>query len=242
MNPEPVDRDPFWDYQDLAVFVGLVFPALLLTALLMKVASPFASKRGMTVELTGLIFQFVVLYGLLFGALAAIFRLRYQRPFWRSLGWVKSKWTGVQIALGPALAIVVGLGGQLLNAPRIELEPMKALTSTRTSLILLGLCVGFLGPLCEELAFRGFLMPLLSRSMGPWLGILVTAFLFAALHAPEYAWSWRHVLLILVAGAAFGFVRNQTRSTMACTALHCSYNLTFLSAFLSQQGAIPKQW
>ena len=46
----------------------------------------------------------------------------------------------------------------------------------------------------------------------------------------------------VIAGTAFGFVRSQTQSTMACTALHCSYNLTFLSAFLSQGGVIPKQW
>jgi membrane protease YdiL (CAAX protease family) len=122
------------------------------------------------------------------------------------------------------------------------LTPLKGLLATRASVALLIVFVGFLGPLFEELAFRGFLMPLLVRSLGAVSGIVFTALLFALLHGPEYEWSWRHVTLILLAGVVFGSVRYVTRSTTAAVMIHSSYNLTFLIAFISQSGAIPAQW
>jgi membrane protease YdiL (CAAX protease family) len=104
----------------------------------------------------------------------------------------------------------------------------------RPTLMLFAIFVVLLGPLCEELAFRGFLMPLLMRSLGPAAGIVGTGALFGCLHAPEYSWSWRHVLLITVAGSTFGWVRYRTGSTAASTFMHASYNLTQLAAFLAQ--------
>jgi uncharacterized protein len=93
-----------------------------------------------------------------------------------------------------------------------------------------------LGPLCEELAFRGFLMPLLIRSLGVTAGILLTGLLFGALHAYEYEWSWRHSLLISVAGAVFGWARYALGSTAASTFMHATFNLTQFAALLAQSG------
>jgi len=56
----------------------------------------------------------------------------------------------------------------------------------------------------EELIFRGFLQPLLVRSLGAPAGILATALPFGLLHFQEYGNSWRHVLLISLSGVAFG--------------------------------------
>lgn len=239
MNEE---HELFWNYEDLALFAGIAIPALLVSVLLLKLASPLAAKLALSKELTALILQFVW-YGLLFGGLKLLFQLRYRRPFWRSLGWTGFNGTAVAaFAAGPFLAIATGLTGLVLKAPKIELAPLQGLLSTRSSVVLLVVFVGFLGPLCEELAFRGFLMPLLIRSLGAILGIVLSAVLFALLHGPEYEWSWRHVLLIFAAGVAFGWVRYRTGSTIASTMLHCSYNLTFLFAFISQTGTVPQQW
>lgn len=239
MNEE---RRPFWDYEDLALFAGIAVPALLITFVLSKLASPLTSRLALSRELTALIFQFVW-YGILFGGLKLLLQLRYSRPFWRSLGWTRINGPGVAaFAAGPLLAMATGFVGLLLKAPKIELAPLKGLLDSRGSIALLVLFVGLLGPLCEELAFRGFLMPLLVRSLGAVSGIVLSALLFALLHGPEYEWSWRHVLLILMAGIAFGWVRYRTGSTTVSTMLHCSYNLTFLFAFISQTGTIPQKW
>jgi membrane protease YdiL (CAAX protease family) len=101
-------------------------------------------------------------------------------------------------------------------------------------LILTGLFGVSIGPLCEELAFRGFLMPLLIRSLGAWAGVLITALPFALLHGPQYSWSWQHIVLLALAGTAFGLVRHLSGSTAAAVMTHATYNLTFFSALVMQ--------
>jgi membrane protease YdiL (CAAX protease family) len=95
-----------------------------------------------------------------------------------------------------------------------------------------------LAPLAEELAFRGFLQPLLVRSLGPVPGVLAAAIPFGLLHFQEYGNSWRHALLISLAGAAFGWMRHRTGSTMASTLMHASYNaLEFFAYFIQQKDS-----
>jgi membrane protease YdiL (CAAX protease family) len=79
-------------------------------------------------------------------------------------------------------------------------------------------------PVCEELIFRGFVQPLLVRSLGAFAGIVATAVPFGLLHFQEYGRSWRHVLLISLSGAAFGWVRHATGSTKAAAVMHSAYN------------------
>jgi hypothetical protein len=82
---------------------------------------------------------------------------------------------------------------------------------------------------------RGFLQPLLVRSLGAIPGILAAALPFGLLHFQEYGNSWRHALLISLAGAAFGWMRHRTGSTMASTLMHASYNALEFFAFFTQQ-------
>src|SRR5207245_1661868 len=79
--PRPTHTEAFWDYHDIFVFFGLlVFTVLSLPLLL--VAFPHAPKSYLT-----LVAQAIV-YVVGLGGIAAILRLRYDRPFWRSLGWL----------------------------------------------------------------------------------------------------------------------------------------------------------
>ena len=111
---------------------------------------------------------------------------------------------------------------------------MLDLLKDRTSIILIAIFGVTLGPLCEELAFRGFLQPLLVRSLGTVPGILAAALPFGLLHFQEYGNSWKHVLLISLAGAAFGWMRHATGSTKAATIMHAVYNALFFVAFITQ--------
>jgi membrane protease YdiL (CAAX protease family) len=230
-SPPPAPpRQPFWDYQDLAVFAGLAFPSLIFALLAVKGFSRFV-HIGKPAEV--LLAQ-LLWYALVFGALYLLLRMRYGQPFWRSLGWAHP-WRGANLAFfaGPFLAIGIGLLGYFIRTPQIEM-PFKQMFEDRLTIFLFALFAVVLGPVCEELAFRGFLMPLLARSLGAAASIVVTALLFGSLHAPEYQWSWRHVLLITFAGSVFGWVRYKTGSTAASTFMHSSYNLTQLAAFLAQ--------
>ena len=87
-------------------------------------------------------------------------------------------------------------------------------------------------PLCEELAFRGLLQPLLVRNLGAIGGIAVAAALFGGLHYTEYGDSWRSALLVALAGAAFGCMRYLTGSTAAAALMHASFNALQFMALL----------
>src|SRR5260370_39654643 len=103
----------------------------------------------------------------------------------------------------------------------------------RPATILFAVFVVILGPLCEGLAFRGFLMPLLMRSLGAVPGIVATSLLFGSVHAYEYAWSWRHVLLIATTGMGFGWERYRTGSTPASPCRTSTYHCTPFAACMT---------
>jgi hypothetical protein len=226
----------FWDYHDLLLFVAAFYPALMAAALIVSRGLP---SIGKTPQL--LAAQFLG-YLLWFGFLYLILRLKYGCPFWESLGWVRFLDRLPQhLVTGVALAFAIGILGALLQTPDLD-TPMKRLLSDRASIILVGLAAATVGPLCEELAFRGFVQPILVRWLGPVPGIILTALPFALLHGPEYAWSWRHVLLIAVAGCAFGLIRYRTGSTASSAIAHAAYNSTFFAAMLVSGEDFPAKW
>ncbi len=234
--PVPTEEHPpRWSVLDVAFMLAIALPALL-TATLAVMAASFALPWWRTMRAAqALAIQFLF-WGIWFLALYGLIRARYGGGFWRALGWVRppqgfghAAGLGVLIALG-----IIGLG-LLLRPPQIPM-PLLELLKDPWSIALVGAFAVTLGPLCEELAFRGFLLPWLTRLIRPGPAILVTGALFAFLHGPEYAWSWRHVLLIALAGSAFGVVRYRTGSTAAAAAAHATYNMVFFAALLSQFG------
>jgi membrane protease YdiL (CAAX protease family) len=227
------EQYPFWGYGDVLVFVGLAIPCMLLGWGAVKLAF-WGLQVHPTVKTWELLLAQFAGYGLLFGALFAIFRLQYGRPFWQSLAWTGVGYSLGRIMLaGVAAATMVALLGNAIQTPTTN-NPMLDLLKDRTSIVLIAIFGVTMGPLCEELAFRGFLQPLLVRSLGTVPGILTAALPFGILHFQEYGNSWKHVLLISLAGAAFGWVRHVTGSTKAATIMHGVYNALFFVAFLMQ--------
>ncbi len=235
-SQRPADiRDVFFDYADLFFFIGLSIPCLLVSVLLVRSVKLFAPTP---VSIQMLLVQ-SIWYFLAFGSVAALFRIRYREPFWQSLGWRPLSFTASVGALfaGPLLALALGLLGSALRTPEIDL-PFQQMLGSRSTVLLLGIVVVILGPICEELAFRGFLMPLLMRSLGATAGIVLTGVIFGSVHGYEYQWSWRHMLLISAAGCVFGWAKYKTGSTAAAAFMHSTFNLTQFAAFLAQARTI----
>jgi CAAX protease family protein len=231
-NPQPpTPRQPFFDYTDFFFFVVLCAPCLFIALLLVRAAKLFAP---VSTPIQLLLVQ-SVWYFLVFGALGALFRIRYQRPFWRSLGWRPIAFSGAIGALlaGPVLALSVGLLASALRTPEINL-PFEEMLGSRAAVVLLGTLVVILGPVSEELAFRGLLMPLLVRSLGATAGVVVTGIIFGSVHGYEYKWSWQYMLLISFVGCVFGWAKYKTQSTMTSAFMHATFNLTQFAAFLAQ--------
>jgi hypothetical protein len=221
-------QEAFWTYEDLALFLGSVLPIYILSAILLRLAH-LASEA-----VNALIFQSLI-YGLLTAILYILIAGRHGQPFWRSLGWTfafRGGW--ICLPAGPVLAVATAKLGEWLHAPAIP-SPLEGLISDRRSLIVLMIFVTLLGPIWEELLFRGFLFPLLAKSVGPWLGIVLSAIPFALLHGAQNQWSWQYVLLIFVAGCVFGFARFKTGSTVAAAIVHAGYNTLYAVGFLIQR-------
>ena len=53
-----------------------------------------------------------------------------------------------------------------------------------------------LGPIYEELFFRGFLFPLLAKTFGAAAGIILSALPFALLHGAQNQWAWQQITLV----------------------------------------------
>jgi uncharacterized protein len=227
------ERYPFWGYGDVVVFAGLTIPCMLLGWGAVK-AVFWALRIHPDVKTWELLLDQFAGYALLFGALFAIFHLQYGRPFWQSLAWTVARLSVWRIVFaGVASAVAVSLLGAAIQTPNTT-NPMLELLKDRTSIALIAIFGVTLGPLCEELAFRGFLQPLLVRSLGTVPGILAAALPFGILHFQEYGNSWRHVLLISLAGATFGWMRHITGSTKAATIMHAVYNALFFVVFMAQ--------
>jgi len=246
MEPEPLQapapeppkprRDPFWGYTDVLMFVGLAMPCMLFSVGLVRGAMWLLHLHP-ALKTWELLPEQAILYALLTGLLAAIFRLQYDRPFWQSLGWVPYRIAPLLPAiLGMLTAILVNLVGLLIRVPNTE-NPMTQLLKDPASMIMIAIFGVTIGPLCEELVFRGFLQPLLVRSLGVAGGILAANIPFGLLHYQQYGNSWRHVVVITLAGAAFGCMRQATGSTRASTLMHAAYNGLFFLALFGAKGA-----
>jgi hypothetical protein len=220
--PEP-QPEVFWGYTDLCLFVFFFMLGLLAGNVLLKIeAGVFHfAKAPVAASLSALI----VAYAVLFGGLRTMFRMQYDRPFWSSLGWrpvpVAAPYVAAAGAFTAAAAI---LAGGLIHLPQKQNQMTEFLQEGNLAILLMAIYGVAIAPLCEELAFRGFLQPLLARSFGAPAGISMAGVAFGLLHFQEYGNSWRHALLLSGAGACFGWVRHATRSTKASVIMHASYN------------------
>lgn len=84
------------------------------------------------------------------------------------------------------------------------------------------LAVGILGPVAEELIFRGWFFGILQKRVGAGLAIIATAVGWALLH---YSYTWTVIGVIIVDGLILGLARLRTRSVFPPIVMHALYNL-----------------
>src|ERR1700691_2980232 len=142
-------QSPFWSYEDLAFLIAAILPSVLVGSLLVRLSGA-TTTGGKT-----LVFQ-SSLFALLLAVLYLLVAWRYDRPFWRSLGWsfpVRGAWWCA--LAGPLLAVAGAVLAVVLRAPEVP-DPIKDLITNRTSLVIVMIFAVALGPVYEELFFRGF--------------------------------------------------------------------------------------
>jgi len=224
-------RQPVWGWEDVGLLLGAVLPALLAGAGLMRLLRWLAPGPFRSVAVSTLTYQMLV-YALVGGALFLLISGKYQEPFWKALGWTAAFRGAIPSLLaGPVLAVALSALGIAIRTPEVR-DPVREMIQGPASLSLVIVFGVAVAPFFEELIFRGFLFPLVARSVGPWASILVTAILFALPHGVQNEWAWQQLSIIALAGLAFGFARYRTGATSASFLMHAGYNATQFLGFL----------
>jgi uncharacterized protein len=222
---------PFWGFAEVLLVAALFLPAVFAGGITVQVVSSWLhsnSKLGLPL----LIAEFIG-YGIIFLVLRFLFA-RYGRPLFESLAWVPQPFRPLHlVTLGMTLAIMVVLLGYLLGFPNVQ-TPFDRLLNDTASRIAIALFGVTIGPVVEELLFRGFLQPVMTSALGVLPGILATSLLFGAMHLMQNAFIWQSGVLITLVGFVLGTVRHISGSTRASAIVHISYNsLPFFALLLS---------
>ena len=127
---------------------------------------------------------------------------KYHVRFWQAIrwNWPRSAWR--LLALGAVMFFVLGMLQNLLPMPKDT--PFEHLFDRPRDAYLLSIIAVTLGPLMEELFFRGFMYPVLARRMGVAWGVALTALPFGLIHLPQYGWAWGAALVIFLVGVVCG--------------------------------------
>lgn len=219
-----------WGWKEALVSVGMMGPSLLIgtvaafTAGYVMIGAPPEPKHLMVPSQIAAYAFWLVGVWLLFRSksMSAWTELQMQWPSSGTLGY---------LALGPAIMLAVGLLAPLLRAKDIDVNILRQILAdpvARPMLIVFGITIG---PLVEEMLFRGLLLPVAIRSIGVAGALALTSVPFALIHGPQYSWSWQHILLLVFVSVAFGLVRLRSGSTMASTLTHGAYNLMMFAGY-----------
>ena len=237
--PPPVEN-PVWNGWDVLLIAGLTVVTMMVLQLVVLLAAhwlwyPQESLADVSKKPILLIASQFLIYIPVAACMVLLVEGKYHVAFWQALrwNWPRAEWR--LLALGGAMFFALGLLQNLLPMPKDT--PFEHLFDRPRDAYLLSIIAVSLGPLMEELFFRGFMYPVLARRMGAVWGIALTALPFGLIHLPQYGWAWGAALVIFLVGVVCGVVRAATRSVGASFLVHVGFNGTqMLIAVVMTQG------
>jgi len=195
---------------------------------------------------------------------AIVFPLLWLRPLLTGLQWnaaaLRRHWWKL-MALGVACFFIALSCQKFLHFP--AKTPMGDLLNTPAAVWTMFAFAITLAPLCEEIVFRGFLLPafatafdwtaeklthrppppLLAGGHPQWslpamiFAAIPTSLAFAALHSSQNAYAWGPFVLLCSISMVLCAVRLASRSVAASTLTHATYNCTlFVIMFFQTHG------
>src|SRR5208282_3962920 len=173
----------------------------------------------------------VLLSELLTYAVVALYMIllvevKYEKSFWPAIRWNWPGLVGVSMVGIGVLMLGFDLLGRFLPMPKTT--PFDQFFARPSDAYLTVAFAVTLGPLMEELFFRGFLYPVIARRMGAVWGILLTALPFGLIHMVQYGYAWGAVLIIFLVGIVLTTVRAVTKSVASSFLTHVGYNGTLM--------------
>jgi membrane protease YdiL (CAAX protease family) len=156
------------------------------------------------------------------GGVVALILFRMSRAKNRDLGWFGI----VRPELLPtAIFAVVYLGWMLASDQAIhwrgpwDFRPWQSAPLLASAMRVLAVCL--LGPMAEELLFRGVIFSWLKERIPLTLTIVLTAVGWALLH---WSYSWAVIGVIVIDGILLGAARARTGSVVPPIIMHALYN------------------
>ena len=236
----PPAENPVFSGWDVLLIAALTVVTMLTLQMVVLLAAhwlwyPKQSLADISQKSILLIASQVLLYIPVAACMVALVEGKYQVRFWQAIrwNWPRAGWR--LLLLGGAMFFALNLLQNLLPMPKDT--PFEHLFDRPRDAYLLSIIAVTLGPLMEELFFRGFMYPVLARRMGMVWGIALTALPFGLIHLPQYGWAWGAALVIFLVGVVCGVVRAVTRSVGASFLVHAGFNGTqMLIAVVMTQG------
>ena len=247
--PPPIDdgRNAIVDLMDVVLIICVAVVAYLFCAIAVGIvyalAHPGINSQDLGKALSHnawfVLSIELLVYVLVVGFMAFLVWVRHKTPLGQAIRWnvPGGRRAGYALLGGLGLAVFSDLA-QLIFARWIPKSlPITEFFQDRSSAFLLAGFGILIAPLVEELLFRGFLYPALSRWTGVAPAVVVTAAGFALLHGSQLAYSPIPLLLIFVVGAVLTITRAVTKSVATSVLVHMGYNFTlFLQFFIGTRG------
>jgi uncharacterized protein len=223
----PHAENPVWSGWDVLAITALTVVIAFVLQLVVLVAAlwfeyPHASMAEVAQKPILLLISQFLIYAAVAACMILLVEGKYHVPFWPAIrwNWPPSAWR--LVLLGAVMLFALTLLQGLLPMPKET--PFEHLFDRPRDSYLLAILAVSIGPLMEELFFRGFLYPVIERRLGVVWGVLLTALPFGLLHLPQYGWAWGAGLIIFLVGVVCGAVRAATKSVGASFLVHVGYN------------------
>jgi membrane protease YdiL (CAAX protease family) len=226
-SPPPPAENPVWNGWDVLLIIGLTLATIFVSQFaILFGAHYFFYPHSSLMELAQrplllLISQYVIDLAVVIYLLLLI-EGKYRAPFGSAIRWSWPRNALGLLLLGAFMLLVLSVLENLLPMPKDT--PFDKLFARPRDAYLIAIIAVSLGPLVEELFFRGFLYPVLARRWGIAWAVFLTALPFAVMHMPQYGWAWGALAVIFIVGVVCGTVRALTKSVGASFLVHVGYN------------------
>jgi membrane protease YdiL (CAAX protease family) len=233
----PPEQPKLWRGRDLLIFVLLAvvwlivsqFGCLAVYAILKPIVGWHLTVYELAQNAIFAVVTQVIYYGPLFLYIYILVAVQYRLPFWEGIRW---RWPGGRQAGRIFVSgIVLAIGLVIVEAwlPQNKAFPLEKLFSSPAAAYTLAIFSVTVAPFMEEIIFRGVFFAFFERMVGIRFALVVTALLFALIHAPEYWGAWSGLALILVVGLVCSTARAITGSVVPGFILHVAYNGTLMA-------------
>ena len=240
-------RIPHLGHALMFFVIALMF--ILMASTVALFATHSFTPQAMLQHPVALLMSMIVAYALTFAVAIPVFPILWQRGFFNGISWT---WRAAQLRWWKLVLLGCGLA---ILAETVEFT-LKLSTKTDITELLKTAAAGWLtvafgtlvAPVCEEIAFRGFLLPALATAYD-WLslertpaglhrwqrtsdhtrsawffGTLVSSGAFTLIHGSQLHWAIGTLANLFVMSLVFSAVRIVTRSVAASTIVHIAYD------------------